>query len=160
MQCGFTMRMVCGLSNVFTRQQHWPLRPYLLSMGLPSLYAPPFFFNSYLYSLGVPCNHSTCGDCAADSRCGWCASTQTCSEGNTTGPFAGTCQAWDHGTCPCASSTDCSSCNLDSRCGWCATSQTCVRGNSSSPVFGTCPNYDYNTCTSPPSFLNYYSNIE
>ena len=51
-----------------------------------------------LVSTGEPCaTYRTCGTCMSDPFCGWCPSTQLCSEGNKNGPLFGKCGDWEHG---------------------------------------------------------------
>jgi hypothetical protein len=102
-----------------------------------------------------PCrNLTTCEGCSVDTRCGWCAETQTCSRGNLTQPFGSTCSQWSVGSCKhsvflshpsysqvlgtACNHTSCDACTADSRCGWCASTQTCSAGNATAPYAGTC----------------------
>ena len=81
---------------------------------------------------------ATCGSCAANKGCGWCASEQKCLEGGD--GFVGLCKDCDkEGTgcykgsatdnCPtsvCSSLKDCHACGSMTGCGWDADKLSCV----------------------------------
>lgn len=74
-----------------------------------------------------------CGDCTAELRCGYCASTMQCLSGNEIGPENGIpCPEWifNSNSCPvmppCADYADCISCAANDMCAWCASDNVCV----------------------------------
>ena len=118
-------------------------------------------------------SYTTCYTCtatAASGNCGWCANTNTCSQGTANGPSVGSCVSWDWlaSECPatpapvptppannCASYSDCNSCTTQppgGNCGWCASSYQCLDGTSTGPSVGSCPSWDWtsNLCPAQP----------
>jgi len=63
-----------------------------------------------------------CTACAANPKCGWCAESRTCVEGDEAGPLNSFCSFYDYQICSgagCIIYDDCQSCLSDSYCGWC-----------------------------------------
>jgi len=71
-----------------------------------------------------PCtqNGIACAGCVSDTdqSCGWCSATQTCMQGNISGPAVGYCiKAWEFGTCSdCQKMRDCRACREYPSCCW------------------------------------------
>lgn len=102
--------------------------------------------------------HTDCLACTQDALCGWCASSNTCFVGDSTGPTGGpTCagaMAWQYyqSDCPnydagpqpdvapidCTTFTTCADCTGASSCGWCAGSSSCLSGTSAGSTTGAC----------------------
>jgi hypothetical protein len=60
-----------------------------------SSYSPDYGMCSH----AQPCHtRRVCGECERDPSCGWCPSTQQCTEGNSEGPLFGHCSDWQHGS--------------------------------------------------------------
>lgn len=93
--------------------------------------------------------HSDCAACTAQPRCGWCAATNTCSSGTSSGPSSGSCSSWSWlaSSCPstdaCATHESCLDCTEQPSCGFCATTGTCATGTASGPSRGSCADWDY-----------------
>jgi hypothetical protein len=82
----------------------------------------------------------SCGPCAAQAQCGWCATTNSCMAGTQQGSPA--CPAgwlWLPNQCgpaappqptadTCPQYTNCVSCAQDTRCGWCVGTNSCMGG--------------------------------
>ena len=104
---------------------------------------------------------TSCYDCttAPSGNCGWCANSNTCSQGTATGPNAGSCISWDwlSNECPatpppttmapdhCTGYTTCATCTTASApyCGWCANTNTCSSGTANGPSTGSCISWDW-----------------
>ena len=98
--------------------------------------------------------HTDCLSCTQDPACGYCASSHTCFEGDSSGPTGGTCAMWQYvqSDCPdydsgptpdvppidCTVATNCADCTAMDTCGWCATSGTCLTGTASGANTGVC----------------------
>lgn len=66
--------------------------------SLSSFHSSPYPSSLLLVPPGEPCaTYRTCSTCMSDPFCGWCPSTQLCSEGNKNGPLFGKCGDWEHG---------------------------------------------------------------
>jgi len=109
---------------------------------------------------GVNCTASTsCSQCnlVSPGTCGWCAATQTCTQGTITGPLTGKCVGrgqWNFGPCPKCSDfdNDCRGCTLNNRdCGWCDNVKKCVDISDTSTCAPgpqtSCPCTTYQTCS-------------
>lgn len=95
------------------------------------------------------CDYGNCGECSADSRCGWCAASNTCLPGSLTGPTeASACggDSWSYGANSCAdagcAASSCDSCLAKPGCGWCGNqlAGTCRPGSGTGPDAGFCNN--------------------
>ena len=110
------------------------------------------------------CVHNTCTGCTGDAGCGWCQTTQTCTDGTSTGPTSGSCVDWDYlnSDCPaplppndggCSQYKNCDGCTETSNCGWCASTSTCSIGTGSGPSSGSCAKWEWldSDCTPNPA---------
>lgn len=99
----------------------------------------------------------SCGSCATQPGCGWCAYLFTCLPGTVNGSTSGSCtEEWtvwmyQPSECPAQSpfpslctSKPCSDCVAADYCGWCGS--TCVPGTASSPYYGTCSGWYFDHC--------------
>jgi hypothetical protein len=74
-----------------------------------------------------------CGECVADSTCGWCASSNRCVEGNEFSPHKGQCSYYSFNKCSeqsdCGTYSTCKDCLADVGCGWCngLNTKSCIR---------------------------------
>jgi hypothetical protein len=74
-----------------------------------------------------------CGECVADPKCGWCASSNQCVEGNEFAPHKGQCSYYNFNKCSeeanCEDYKSCGDCLADVGCGWCnnLNNKICVR---------------------------------
>lgn len=102
------------------------------------------------------CVATACGACVgtAGGICGWCGDSDTCMEGDMTGPSMGMCASgWEFGASadcstapdPCTMHMDCGDCTRDgtNRCGWCSNTNSCSRGAASGPDNGACSGADW-----------------
>ena len=141
-----------------------------------------FYMSSmYVCSSSSRCDQwADCADCttAPSGNCGYCANTNTCSQGTSTGPNTGSCPfswSWLQNQCPprptltpapytpppsnCYQWSTCYSCTTASsgNCGWCANSNTCSLGTASGPTTGSCISWDWlsSECpaTPPPTTM-------
>merc|ERR1712100_341782 len=93
-----------------------------------------------------------CAKCIGDLNCGWCATSQKCTEGRVTGPKAGNCTDWDYAFCsgePCQAYGNCGACSQDPMCGWCGgNSSKCMEGQRK-PIIDNCPSnhWQYERCS-------------
>lgn len=105
---------------------------------------------------GARCAATTCGACTPMGGCGWCARTNSCVPGGSTGSTDMSCMGadWDYlprdcadfdGGPPadvppvmCGTSTTCGACTPRGGCGWCASTNSCVTGTSTGSTDGTC----------------------
>jgi len=108
----------------------------------------------------ILCRYLSCAKCVASKTCGWCASSQTCMEGNRIAPLGnGTCAYWNFEACEsgCGTSPDCAGCVSRIGCGFCYDSCECLQGNRMGPAFNrTCNSGWYHsklsekkTCAAP-----------
>lgn len=76
--------------------------------------------------LNTKCSsYQSCSQCATDSSCGWCISTDKCVEGDSERPLFTQCQSYSFSICDkeaLCSQTTCGVCIANSICSWCATS--------------------------------------
>ncbi len=82
-----------------------------------------------------------CGACIAKPGCGWCKSTNSCLQGDASGPSGNTCPTIDWATTPtectgpvggssCSSKTNCADCLSGSGCKWCQDGTKCADASS------------------------------
>ena len=128
------------------------------------LFAAALLAISAMCVVASPCSdQTTCSSCtlASTGDCGWCATTNTCSQGTATGPNTGSCVSWDwlSSECPatpapvptppgdnCAQYRQCYACTTDppmGNCGWCASTNQCLEGTGSGPTSGKCASWDW-----------------
>jgi len=104
------------------------------------------------FAYSQACDGTTCSTCTAQQNCGWCAATDSCLGGISTGPNASVCHqtSWFFsGTnpCPdCSSLIGCTACTDNAACGWIAATESCgdVTATGAS---GYCPCDEYDQCT-------------
>ncbi len=91
--------------------------------------------------------YAACGDCLADTGCGWCASTVRCvahdaactSFGSSCGSPVPDAARTDAGSAAaCADARACGSCTATAACGWCGSTSRCLEGDSIGPTSGSC----------------------
>jgi hypothetical protein len=126
----------------------------------------PFYWVGQGSLQDKPCNYTDCGQCTGDPHCGWCASSQTCYEGQGSGPcLSSNCQEqdWEYDLCgdePCAFFHTCEDCQRLEHCGWCAGTNTCLQTEVSdligvaSDKHAQCPaDYRYHNCNAETASL-------
>eukprot|EP01084_Bolivina_argentea_P297953 513387_1 len=57
------------------------------------------FWYNVLSEQGDCRNNFDCNDCLTDISCGWCSNLKVCVEGDSNGPYDGSCTDWDYNSC-------------------------------------------------------------
>jgi len=92
--------------------------------------------------------HMHCGLCVADSKCGWCRSTQSCMEVVDGRAANGNCSALDLSHLYCKAATceqhkTCHQCMSDPECGMCSVTGQCAKGTLTGPDTGQCSTWNF-----------------
>lgn len=105
-------------------------------------------------SFAAECGVQTdCDACTQVPGCGWCAPTQQCLKGNTTGPNSSVCigDNWEFGKCtPCSKFSNCRAClSRDTDCFWCSNGYGACNpiGFTGCTYTKSCPCDIYSSCT-------------
>lgn len=106
-------------------------------------------------------NRNSCRVCLEDPECLWCETNNTCKEGDSSGPYDGSCDKFNFNSCgtkECIGVLSCEECISNTNCGWCSDLQKCTEGSKISPIGSICKGSYYHLfkqgrCRSHNSFL-------